>query len=116
MVVPPLHMVLQAIRTEVLVVCTEEHVSPLERPLLATAIPIAAVASVPAGGSGSPGFVPKSRIDPLESTAPDTTAAIAASTPLVFSGANCVRCATVFPGRQLLSTRPGCEIASPGFA
>src|SRR5947207_5059862 len=57
---------------------------------LATAIPIAAVASVPAGGAGS-WFVPKSRIVPLESTAPDTTAASAASTPLVFNGAACVR-------------------------
>ena len=93
-------------------VWTDEHVKAVERPLFATDIPMLAATVVFAGGAAWLFGVPSSRIAPLGSTAPSATAAIAASTLLeaVFSGAACVRLATVAPGLQLLSTKPGCEI------
>src|SRR5712692_4788089 len=54
---------------------------------------------------------------PVESTAPETTSAIAASTLLVCSGTACEKRATVLPlAVQLVSTKPGCKIASLGEA
>src|SRR5437667_12010889 len=95
---------------------TDEQVRAVERPLFATGMLMAAVTVVLAGAPGCVFGVPNSRILPLVSTAPATTAAIAASTLLVLSGAACVRLATVIRGLQLLSTKPGCEICSGGVS
>src|SRR5579871_3499376 len=108
-----------------------EQVNPLLRPLLATviapAVPstVAGLARVSEGGAAvmlEPLTGPRSRILPVVSTFPATTAAIDASTllgaapvvPLAGLRAACSeRLATVLPGAQLLSTKPGCPMLSP---
>src|ERR1700722_20576663 len=106
------------------------QVSPVVRPLLATVIltvgfsPLPAVEEIPGGAAAStpPALgSPNSRIAPVGLTAPESTAAMAASALVVFelSGSHVVKTPTCgFPaastlGVQLLSMSPGWTITSP---
>src|SRR5580693_8819212 len=95
-----------------------EQVSPVVRPLLATANPIDGASPEPASGAPATGplfastLAPSNRMFPLVSTLPGTICAIAASTG--FGGLpsrvkNCERlAAVVVPGlTHPLSTKPG---------
>src|SRR3984957_19241864 len=106
------------------------QVNPVVRPLLATVIltvgfsPLPPVEEIPGGAAANtppaPGR-PNSRIAPVGLTAPESTAAMAASALVVFelSGSHVVKTPTcVVPapspfGVQLLSMSPGCTIISP---
>src|SRR5438034_10793117 len=93
-----------------------EQVSPVLLPAFPTPSPTVGVAITLEGGAGAMLEVPagpRSRIDPLLSTAPGTIWAMAASTLLVVSGAAWDRLATKAPPLQLLSTKPGCVMGSP---